>query len=208
LQLNFCLNIPLIDLKNDSLNYLKDYCKLFEIKKSFSSIEYFNLIDSFFYLIATGYTYDNINEQCAFCLEYLNKKVRIGKNEFKNSSKIYLLLLYQYFLKKELIDISIIYKNKKCLGEFYNGFEGIADKNYLTLYNVIATELINANRMKRIYLNAKNKPKGIGYQNFSSIFSTLGKIEFWRRIGIELDMDIVNKKFVIEFEKEFSYFKF
>lgn len=68
--------------------------------------------------------------------------------------------------------------------------------------------LVNINRMKSLYLNDNQTPKTIGYQDFSNMYATIGKIRFWKMLGLDINDDIINEKFVDEFNKSFSFFLF
>lgn len=208
LQLNFCLDHPLESLKDESLDYFIQSCYKYEKAKEFSSLDYFDLLDSLFFLVASNYNFKTKNKILFDSLNILINKIKIDdEDELKNYSKVYLLILAEYLLNNNF-NKNIILGNKNILENLYDQFKGIIDADYQMLYDVVTMDLVNINRMKSLYLNDNQTPKTIGYQDFSNMYATIGKIRFWKMLGLDINDNIINEKFIDEFNKSFSFFYF
>lgn len=209
LHLNFCMGFPLHDLAGDSLEYVKMGCLRFKRKKSFSSVDYYNLLDSFLYLIATGYQFKASDKWLVSFSKCFSEKVFLdGEDDFENRSKVYLLLIQSYALQQEIDLPKFIYENENRLGDYYKEFVGLINKDSSELYTLLSTELRSCNRMKQYYERNKDIEVCVGYQDFSSILSVLGILILWKAMGLKLDNIIVNEIFNKEFDKDISFFDF
>jgi hypothetical protein len=208
LQLSFCLDHPLESLKDKSLDYFIQSCHKYEKAKEFSPLDYFDLLDALFFLVASNYNFKTENKILFASLNLLINKIKIDDDdELKNYSKVYLLILADYLLNNNF-NKNIILGNKNILENLFDQFKGIIDADYQMLYDVVTMDLVNINRMKSLYLNDNQKTKTIGYQDFSNMYATIGKIRFWKMLGLDINDDIINQKFVDEFNKSFSFFYF
>lgn len=204
IQLNFCLDYPLELLKNDAYDYFIQFCN--EHTKEFSAVEYNDLLHSLLFLIASNYNLKDKNNKIQTILKLLNNNIIIDDDELKNYAKVYIKIIINYFISNDL-DRNYIKNNKNLFENLFDEFLGLIDKDYSILYDIISMELVNINRMKRQYFKI-DKLKTIGYQNFSDMYATIGKIKFWEMIGIKLDYSIINDRFESELGKDFKYFNF
>ncbi|BDR57645.1 hypothetical protein [Xylocopilactobacillus apicola] len=208
LQLDFCLDYPLESLKEESLDYFIQSCNKCENAKEFSSLEYFDLLDSIFFLVASNFNFETESTMLFDSLNALRNTIKINDDdELKNYSKIYLLILVDYLLNKNF-DKNIILDNKNVLENLFDQFKGLIDADCKKLYDVVAVDLTNINRMKSLYLDDDKSSKTNGYQDFSNMYATIGKITFWKMLGLGIDDEIINEKFMDEFNKSFSFFNF
>lgn len=207
LQLDFCMGIPLNHLIDSSLIYVKARCLNFKRKKYIDSVDYYDLLDAFFYLIATGYQLNRYEKWFVVFFEYYKKKIFLSTNACENRAKLYLYLI----LNNDFIgDIFIrhIYDNKRILDVYYEEFVAIIEKNNLKLYDILSIILKSCNRMKSFYNRTEENCLSVGYQDFSAIFSVLGMLTLWKNMGINLNNETVNKIFKREFGKDMSFFNF
>ncbi len=209
LHLNFCMGFPLHDLAGCSLEYIKMWCLRFKRNKNVSSVDYFDLLDSFFYLMATGHQIKASDKWLVSFSRCFSEKVFLdGEDDFENRSKVYLLLIQNYTLQQGIDLPKLIYENENRLGSYYKEFVGLINKDSSELYTLLSAELRSCNRMKQYYERNKNAEFCVGYQDFSSILSVLGRLRLWEAMGLKLDDIIVNEIFNKEFDKDISFFDF
>jgi hypothetical protein len=72
LRLNFCLDYPLENLKNESYIYFYKLCELYNNEKYFSALEYFALLDALFFIIASKYNFEEKKWPVSFFFETFN----------------------------------------------------------------------------------------------------------------------------------------
>lgn len=209
IQIKFCLDYSFKSLKPISLEYFNLYADKVLKNKKEDTFEYCDLLDSIFYLFITGCNFKDNETRNNFELLKthitLNKRSKLKiEDELLNYSKTYILLIVQEILFGE-IDNYVINKNSELLG--YDEFNALFIKNNAMLYEVIKMDLASINRMKSLYKN-KSPIKPIGFQDFNNMFATLGKIEFWKILDINLDQKIIDELFINEFGKSLDYFIF
>lgn len=209
IQTNFCLGYSFQDLKAISIEYFSLNVNRVIENKGDETFEYCDLLDSIFYLYITNFNFEENVIKTNF--ELLKKHINLDKKskikieqELLNYSKTYVLLIIEKTLFGK-IDNDLINKNSELLG--FDEFNSLFTKNNDPLYEVIKMDLASINRMKNLY--KKNIPeKPIGFQDFSNMFATLGKIEFWKKLDIKIDEIIIDELFINEFGKKSSYFTF
>ncbi|WP_281323355.1 hypothetical protein [Flavobacterium aestivum] len=209
IQLKFCLDYSFQNLKTISLEYFSLYVDKIIKNKEEETFEYCDLLDSIFYLFITNCNFkeNDIKDKFELLRAHINfdkqSKIEI-EDELLNYSKTYISLIIQKVLFGEIND-PIINENSELLG--YDEFNAPPTKHDAMLYEVIKMDLASINRMKNLYKkNPLTEP--VGFQDFSNMFSTLGKIEFWKKLDTNLDKNIIDQLFINEFGKSLNYFSF
>jgi hypothetical protein len=135
-----------------------------------------------------------------------NYPIQYHNEMLGNYSKLYLLIISKYIINN-ILDVNLIAKNRYDVGNFYECFQGLINKDYTMLYDCITNDLKSANRMK-LHYNNSDKPRTTGYLDFSNMFAIFGEMQFWKIIGMKLNENIINEIFMNEFKKDFKYFYF
>ncbi|MFB9079340.1 hypothetical protein ACFFLS_05615 [Flavobacterium procerum] len=209
IQINFCLDYSFKSLKTISLEYFNLCVGRVVKSKREETFDYCDLLDSIFYLFVTDCDLKKNEVRNVFELLKahitLNQQSKIEiEEELLNHSKTYISIIIQHILN-EKIDNQIINKNHELLG--FDEFSALFNGNHEMLYDSVEMDLRSINRMRNLY-KEKSPAKPIGFQDFSNMFATLGKIEFWKRLNINLDQNRINQLFVNEFGKNLNYFSF
>ena len=206
LKIDFCLDKPLISLQEQSLAYFRALSERYVLKKKRSVLDNYDLLDSIFYLFASGYDMEKEKTIQTFLKDLQGTMKFQTKDTLESYTKVYLALIAHYLLARQL-DTTYIQKNIAILGDMYPEFEFFLHMDESLACNRLAMNLSSIHRMKRIY-HQPSQPKTTGYLDFANLFSTLGKIVFWKKVGLSLSEASLDELFVNEFNKEVAYFRF
>lgn len=208
LQINFALGVPLHVLQQDAFIY-HDKILNYITKNGFKGMLLSDFVDSFLYIFATtsilkSSFYDELEP-----LVKWNTYKLLKKDDLYFYNICYLLIFKSIGNKEELIEVQkFIRDNKENLGYLYDEFNAIENQNLDVIYELLTQHIRTSNRMKNLYKDNQNSNKTNGYVDFSALLIIFGKIQVWQKLGIELNNEKLNKIFLNEFGKEFSFFYF
>lgn len=203
LQIDFCLDVPLLDLQNQAILYYKKMYTLFNQRRRLKDIEMYDILDSVFYLVATKYELNNFKYN--YKLDNFLKITPLKKSSLFYYSRMYIELIQGKLLGFD--DDRLINKNREKLDDFYVEFISVLNKNTSYLMHSIENDLKSVNRMRNLYQNHPQE-KTVGYQNFSSLLSLFGKILVWNFFGNKLEISTLDNIFMNEFNKKADFFYF
>lgn len=209
IQLEFCMGTPLHSMQNHVYNYTNRILNKY-IRESKPDLDLFNVLDSVFYLIATGYPIQLDNAILDLIKEVVNLYRIKDDDDFTSYSLAYLFIISH--LNEELnianytrYCLNNIIKNKS---DYFEEFDALKYKKIDFLYLLVEQELQNVNRMKNYYLRFDViKNRTVGYQDFTSILSLVGKLCLWTKIGVLLEYNSLNRIFVHVLEHDICFFK-
>lgn len=208
LKIDFCLGKPLLELQDDTYNYVYSLCKSYNRRKKLDELDMMDMLDALFFLIATKY---RLSHKDTSIIYWLQKASGFNLHNLHEDS----LILYTVTYFRLLLDIinkiacpTIVATNIKFSTD--KEFYALKEKNYPILYAIIEDDLTNANRMSNLYQRSCNPSliPPIGYEDFSTLWYTLGKITVWQQMGIEIKKEWLNGIFMKIFKKDRMFFDY
>ena len=208
LEIDFCLGKPLVALQKDTYNYVSALCKNYNHRRRLNGLDMINVLKAFFFLFATKQTLANNNVSITRWLQkasYWNVD-----NLLKCDLTLYAVTYFRLIVKMCNITTIPAITTLNVRFEADREFYALKDTNYSILYEIIEQDLTNANRMENAY-QRNGEPfayQPIGYQDFSAIWYTLGKISLWQQLGIELKSECLDDIFIRIFNKKRMFFDY
>lgn len=206
LEIDFCLGKPLVTLQKDTYNYVSALCRSYNRRRRLNELDMMDILKAFFFLLATKRTLSTNN---ASIIHWLQKASHWNVDNLSECN----LTLFAVTYFRLMLDIchstttsAITIPDVRFATD--REFYALRDKNYPILYEIIEQDLTNANRMKSAYQRCGEhyKYQPIGYQDFSIIWYTLGKISLWQQLGIELKSECLDDIFIRTFNKKRMFF--
>lgn len=208
LKIDFCLGKPLLELQDDTYNYVSDLCKSYNRRNKIDELDMMDMLDALFFLIATKY---RLSDKNTSIIHWLQKASAFNLNHLPEDSLTpYAMTYFRIMLDiinkatcPAIVTTDIKFSTDR---EFY----ALEEKNYQTLYVIIEDDLINANRMHSLYQRSNNSSliPPIGYEDFSTLWYTLGKITIWQQLGIEIKNESLDGIFMKIFKKDKMFFDY
>lgn len=207
LKIDFCLGKPLLELQDDTYNYVSSLCKSYNRRKKLDELDMIDMLDALFFLIATKY---RLSPKDTSIIHWLQKSSGFNLHNLHEDS----LILYTVAYFRLLLDVinktaspTIVTSNIKF--SINREFYALNEKIYPTLYAIIKDDLTNANRMYSLYQRSHNSLiLSIGYEDFSTLWYTLGKITMWQQMGIEIKKEWLDSIFMEIFKKDSMFFNY
>ena len=207
LEIDFCLSKPLVALQKDTYSYVYALCKSYNRRRRLNGLDMMNILKAFFFLLATKQTSSNNNVSIT---RWLRKASNWNvDNLLDGDLTLYAVTYFRLILKMcnstTIPAITTLNFRFAADREFY----ALKDKNYSILYEIIEQDLTNANRMQSAYqLSCGSFTKPMGYEDFTIIWYTLGKIFLWQQLGMELKSECLDDIFIRIFNKKRMFFDY
>lgn len=207
LMIDFCLGKPLLELQCDTYNYVSDLCKSYNRRKKINELDMVDMLDVLFFLTSTKYRFSDNDTSIIY---WLQKASAFNLDNLpEDSLTLYAVAYFRIMLDvinkatyPTIVATDIKFSTDK---EFY----ALKEKNYPILHAIIEQDLTNSNRMQSFYQHSsKTQTMPVGYQDFSTLWSVLGKITLWQQIGIEMKSKCLDDIFMKIFNKNRLFFDF